>query len=59
MYSQSVGDVVGEIIKLITREMRTIIKDGDSTLEISDEGFDSPLVWLKLTINGVEKWEKS
>jgi hypothetical protein len=34
--------------------MRTILQDEDSTLEISDEGFDSPLVWLKLTINGGE-----
>jgi hypothetical protein len=31
--------------------MKTILKDEESTLEITDEGFDSPLVWLKLTID--------
>jgi hypothetical protein len=31
--------------------MKTILKDEESTLEITDEGFDSPLVWLKLTIS--------
>ena len=34
--------------------MKTILKDEEATLEITDEGFDSPLVWLKLTINGGE-----
>ena len=34
--------------------MKTILKDEESELIISDEGFDSPLTWLKLTINGGE-----
>lgn len=34
--------------------MRTILKDEESELEITDEGFDSPLVWLKLKITGGE-----
>ena len=34
--------------------MKTILTDEETTLEITDEGFDSPLVWLKLTINGGE-----
>lgn len=32
--------------------MKIILKDEESELEITDEGFDSSLMWLKLTING-------
>jgi hypothetical protein len=31
--------------------MRTILNDEETELEITDEGFDSPLVWLKLTLS--------
>jgi len=34
--------------------MEIKLKDEESTLVITDEGFDSPLMWLKLTINGGE-----
>jgi hypothetical protein len=29
--------------------MKTILKDEEATLEITDEGFDSPLSWLNIT----------
>ena len=34
--------------------MKTILTDESATLEITDEGFDGPFVWVKLTINGGE-----
>ena len=35
--------------------MRTILKDEEAELEISDEGFDSPLIWITLKINSIKK----
>lgn len=39
--------------------MKTILKDEESILEITDEGFDSPLVWLKLEIYDSERENRS
>lgn len=31
--------------------MKTILKDEEYKLEITDEGFDNPIQWLKLSIS--------